>query len=134
MADALRYIGIARMGGNLELGEENCKAAVKSGRARLLILASDTSPGAQKRAEGYVFGYETPILRVPYRKEELSAASGKNGCSMAALPELGLAERFARALAEEYGESYAPTAEALRQGLERRESRKGKSGNRRKQV
>ena len=52
MADALHYIGIARMGGNIELGEEKSKALVKSGKARLLIVCADTSPGALRRAEG----------------------------------------------------------------------------------
>ena len=44
------YLGIARMSGNLELGEDNAKALVKAGKARLLLLASDSPEGARRRA------------------------------------------------------------------------------------
>ena len=134
MADALHLIGIARMGGNIEIGEENAKYAVKSGKACLLIVASDTSPGAKRRAEGYVFGCGVPLLETPYTKQQISEISGRPGCSMAAFLDLGLAAGFAEALRTEYGESYAPAAEQLAGRRERIRSRKGKSGKRRKTV
>lgn len=135
MADPMGVLGIARKGGNLETGEENSKAMVKSGRARLLIVASDASPGAQKRAEGYVFGCSTPLLHVPYTKEELSAASGRPGCSMAVFLDRGLAHAFAGALLETHGEAYRETAEALEKHRQRRTGKRaGKTGDRRKDV
>jgi len=134
MADALHLIGIARMGGNIEIGEEHAKAAVKGGKAQLLIVAADTSPGARRRAEGYVFGYEVPLLDVPYTKQQISEMAGRPGCSMAAFLDLGLAAGFAEALRTEYGDRYAAAAEQLAARRERIKSRKGKSGKRRKTV
>ena len=127
MDKALGYVGLARRGGNIEIGEQRAKALVKSGKARLMIVASDTSPGAKRRAEGYVYGYQTPLITVPYTKETISQAVGVPGCSMAAFGDAGLALSFVRALETER-EEYSEAAEALSKLVER--SRK--SGNRRK--
>lgn len=134
MSKALNYLGIARMSGNLELGEDNAKALVKAGKARLLLLASDTSESARRRAEGYIFGFRTPLVDVPFTKAEIARQVGQTGCSMAAIRDLGLAQRFAAALAEEYGGDYQAVAEALSAKLEKTKARKArgrKSGNRR---
>ena len=128
MDKALNYIGLARRGGYIEIGEQRAKALVKAGKARLMLVASDTSDGAKRRAEGYVYGYPTPLVSIPYTKEELSRASGTAGCSMAAFADAGLALSFLRALETERGEAHTEAAQALQQQLDR--SRK--SGNRRK--
>lgn len=141
MASGLQYIALAKKAGMLELGEVASKALVKSGKARLMFVCADTSPGAKRRAEGYVFECSVPLIEAPYLKEEVSAATGRPGCSMAAFRDLGLAASFASALRAEHGERYREIAEALeakrararrRAGEESR--RDGKSGNRRKRV
>jgi len=133
MDKAMGYIGLARRSGNIELGEQRAKALVKSGRARLLIVASDTSPGAKRRAEGYVYGYQTPLINVPYTKEAISQAVGVPGCSMAAFADAGLALGFVRAL-DTQDETCAAAAAALEQRLERAGSAGRNSGNRRKRI
>ena len=135
MSKALEYLGIARMSGNIELGEDNAAALVKAGKARMLIVASDTSDAAKSRAEGYVFGRSAPLVAVPFTKQEISEITGKAGCSMAAIRDLGLAKSFADALAAEYGEAYTDLAAALDAKLRKAKARKSagrKSGNRRK--
>ena len=143
MADGLGYIALAKKAGMLELGEDASKALVKSGKARLMFVCADTSPGAKRRAEGYVFECNTPLIEAPYLKEEVSAATGRPGCSMAAFRDLGLAASFASALRAEHGERYREIAEALetkRAGRRARAKRSAKtgpserSGNRRKRV
>ena len=134
MADALHWIGIARMGGNIAGGEENTHAAVKAGKAKLVILAGDSSPGARRRAEGYVFEPGTPLTDTPYTKKQISDISGRPGCSMAAFLDTGLAAGFAEALREEFGEAYAPVAQRLAERRDRQRARNGKSGKRRKCV
>ena len=113
MSKALRYLGIARMSGNIEIGEDNASALVKAGKARLLLVAKDTSDAAKQRAEGYVFGFSTPLAELPFTKSEISDMVGKPGCSMVAIRDLGLAKSFADALSAEYGEPYAALAAAL---------------------
>ncbi len=126
MSKALNYLGIARMSGNIELGEENSKALVKAGKARLLLLASDASDGVRKRAEGYIFGFRTPLVPLPFTKEELGGAVGRDECAMAAVRDLGLAKALAAAPAEEYGGQYAPLAQELDEKQKRQAARKGK--------
>ena len=135
MSKALNYLGIARMSGNIELGEDNAAALVKAGKARMLIVASDTSDAAKRRAEGYVFGRSAPLVEVPFTKQEISEITGKPGCSMAAIRDMGLAKSFADSLAEEYGAPYTEVAAALGAKLAKMKARKSagrKSGNRRK--
>ena len=135
MSNALGYLSIARMSGNLELGEDNAKALVKAGKARLLLLAADASDAAKRRADGYVFGFSTPLIEVPFTKAEISHAVGKPGCSMAAIRDLGLAGSFVKALAAEYGDRYTELSQSLDDRIRRTKARKGKgakTGNGRK--
>ena len=136
MSKALNYLGIARMSGNIELGEENAKALVKAGKARMLLLASDASDGVRKRAEGYVYGFRTPLVTLPFPKAELGGAVGRAQCAVAAIRDLGLARSLAEALAAEYGEAYAGVAAELGEKQARIAARKaakgGKTGTRRK--
>lgn len=94
MSEAIRYIGIARKAGAVDIGETNSGAAVRAGKARLLILAADASDNARRRAENFVYGTDTPLVRVPYSKEELTDITGVAGCSMAAFTDTGLASAF----------------------------------------
>ncbi len=128
MSKSLNYLGIARMSGNLELGEENARALVKAGKARLLLLASDASDGLKKRAEGYVYGFRTPIVGLPFPKEELGGATGRAQCAIAAVRDLGLAKSLAEALAAEHGAQYAPVAQALGEKQARQAARKAAKG------
>ena len=136
MSKSLNYLGIARMSGNIELGEENAKALVKAGKARMLLLASDVSEGVKKRAGGYVYGFRTPLVELPFTKAELGGAVGRAQCAVAAVRDLGLAGALAAALAAEYGDRYADVAQALDEKQKRQAARKaakgGKTGKRRK--
>ena len=135
MSKALQYLGIARMSGNIELGEEQSKALVKAGKARALLLASDASEGVRKRAEGYVYGFRAPLIVLPYTKAELGGAVGRAQCAVAAIRDLGLAKSLDDALAAEHGEVYASAAAALGETQKRikaRKSSRGSKGTRRK--
>lgn len=143
MDKVLSYLGIARKAGYLLTGEENCGAAVRTGKARLLLLAQDASANAVSRAEGFLRGKMAPLLRLPLDKEELSRLLGRPGCSMVVLTDAGLASSLARALAEATGApEHQEAARALAARWERLRSRrrpvggKGKSmtGKRRKTV
>jgi len=132
MSKALNYLGIARKSGGIETGEDNSSGLVKAGKARLLIVAADTSDGAKRRAEGYVYETNCLLAEVPFTKDEIAGITGKSGCSMAAITDLGLAVAFMKALAAENSEKYSGIYEELMNIQERVEKRKaGKNaGNR----
>ncbi len=142
MSKALKYLGLARKAGVLETGEDNSSGLVKAGKARLLIVASDTSEGACKRAEGYVFETFTVLVKVPYTKLDIADTTGKSGCSMAAMTDPGLSRAFVQALFDEFGEDYAGALKSLNAEFERIAARKAakpskggsKTGFRRKSV
>jgi len=123
MDKAQQYMGLARKAGRLAVGEDACGAAVAAGRAKLLLLAADASPNAQKRAVGFLYGRRAILQSLPWKKEELSALLGKRGCSMVCFTDLPLAARFAEAMAGMY-EAWQDTAELLSRREEKAARRK----------
>ena len=113
MNKALGLLGLARKAGALITGEENSRLAVRSGRARLLVVSADASDNARKRAEDFVKGTNVPLTALPLTKEAVSSATGRPGCSMAVFTDTGLAAAFLKALAAEYAEDYLTLAELL---------------------
>ena len=96
MDKALGYLSLAAKGGRLVTGADNCIDALKRRKAKLIILASDASPNAVKRAEGMVFGRPVPLHRSAYSKLELAQSCGKHGpVAIAAVLDEGLAKAYA---------------------------------------
>ncbi len=126
MSNAINYLSIAKKAGALEMGETNAGAAVRGGKARLLLLASDASDNARRRAENFVYETNTPLVVTPFSKAQLSDATGANGCSMAAVTDIGLAAVFMSALAESEP-SYKDTAELMVQKNEKALQRRRES-------
>ncbi len=97
MDKALGYLSLSAKAGRLVCGADNCVDALKRGRARLVILASDASANARKRADGMLFGRKIPLFKSGYTKYELATAAGANGpVAMAAVCDEGLAAAFAK--------------------------------------
>ena len=86
----LKFLGLMRRANALQVGENNAGEAVRGGKAKLLLLASDASENAKKRAESFVGGRSCLLLELPFTKEELSAALGLGGSSMAARRPMSL--------------------------------------------
>ncbi len=123
MSDPLKYVGLARKAGSIELGEVNAGAAVRAGKAKLLILAADASENARSRSENFIYGKKTLLVSVPFSKEELSGITGVNGCSMAAFTDIGLASAFLTKLAES-DPTFAAAAEDIAAKNEKTKMRK----------
>ena len=143
LADSLRYLQLARKAGCLEVGEENSGAAIRHGKAKALIMASDASDNSVRRARGFLYDKDIPLITLDKTKDELAEALGTGLCSMAALTDTGLAVSFAAALAELEPERYSEAADHLKQEEERLKQRKieakrcernKKTGKRRKKV
>lgn len=109
----LNLLGMMRKAGAIEIGEANTGAACRDGKAKLLILAADASDNARRRAESFVNGRRTVMIKLPFTKEEVSEKVGAGGCSMAAVTDLGFANAFVKLLASDEPERYAEAAETL---------------------
>ena len=109
---AANYLGLMRKAGRIALGEYDA-AAARAGQACLVLLAQDASDNARKRAEGFAYTAQAPLLRLPYTKQALCERLGKTGCAIAAVTDPGLAKAFVSALAQADPEQYSNTAAAL---------------------
>ena len=120
----LSLLGLMRKARALEPGEANTGAAVRGGRAKLLLLASDASDNARKRAETFAFGRRVITLPLPFGKEELASCLGTGECAMAAVTDLGFAAALTALLEQLDPETYGPAAEEIRRRRDRAERRK----------
>ena len=132
MHKALNYMGLARRGGRIELGEEPCGGAARAGHARLIIVAADASPHTWRRAKSYAAGTDQQCLRVPFSKDELGEAIGRSSLAMAAFTDPALALAFVKALEEP--EHYAQLIETLQLQVERVKKRRAEEKAHQKNI
>ena len=111
MDKALNYMALARKARLIEAGEEPVGAAARAQHARLIVVASDASDHTWRRAKSFVAGTTQQTLRVPFTKEELGFAVGRQELAVAAFTDAALAASFVKALPQP--EKYKAVLEAL---------------------
>ena len=126
----LRLLGLMRKAGALEPGEANTGSAVHAGKARLLLLASDASENARRRAETFAYGRSVLTVPLPFTKEELADALGTGSVSMAAVEDLGFAGALCAQLAQLNPDTYTELAQEIARRQERAERRKKQTASR----
>ncbi len=127
----LGLLGLMRRANAVSLGEDQAGDTVKAGKAKLLLLSSDISDNARRKAENASNGRNVPLVPLPFGREELGAAFGIGGCSVAAVTDLGFALALTERLAEQWPEAYAAAAEAVRLRSEKAARRKAQKGSKR---
>ncbi len=124
MDAVLNLLGLARRGGRMTIGEDTTSAAVRNGKAYLILLASDASEHLVRSAAH--FGL--PMLRLEADKLTLGGALGKSTCGIAAVTDPGLAA----AVAEKLGTPESlETARELRAQAERLRAREKRARTKR---
>ena len=98
MDRALNYMGLARKGGLIELGEEPVGAVARARKARLVVVAQDATDHTWRRAKSFVAGSEQICLKIPYTKDQLGQAVGRTELALAAFTDPALALAFLKAL------------------------------------
>ena len=89
--ELLSFLGLMRKAGRLVPGEENSRRTVRGGKAVLILLASDASPNAVKRAEGFSAAGSCPLMRLTVDRNALGDALGVAPFSIAAVTDSGFA-------------------------------------------
>lgn len=107
MDKALNYMALARKAGLIELGEEPVGAAARAQHARLVVVASDASDHTWRRAKSYVAGTSQECISVPFTKDEMGLAVGRQSLAIAAFTDPAMALAFVKALGdpEKYNEA-----------------------------
>ena len=91
VSKALNYLSLARKGGLAELGEEPVGDLSRTGKAYVIAVASDASDHTWRRAKAYAAGTEQQCIRLPFTKEEMGEAVGRESLAIAAISDAPLA-------------------------------------------
>ena len=96
MRDIPSFLGLARRAGALVIGD---KAVFESaGSLQLILVAEDLAQGSRKRALRASEAGGTPLVTLPYTKETLGAALGRETCGILALTDEGFAQEILKTL------------------------------------
>ncbi len=126
MDKAFNFLGLCKKAGSLLTGEDGVGGAARSGKAQLIMTASDTAPNTSKKAANLADLSGAVFLRLPYDKDSLGELLNKNVCAIMAVTDLGLATAFAEKLtAEHETPDYTEVLSALRA----KSARKGRKVN-----
>ena len=99
MDNLLQFIGLMRRAGALVAGAEASFDACRTGRARLLVTAADSSPNTVYAARETAGDCEVPYISLPYGKAAVGEAIGTRDCAVLTVCDTG----FAIALCEKTG-------------------------------
>ncbi len=134
MDKALNYLALARKAGFAELGEEPAGAAARAQKARLILVAKDAGDHTWRRAKSFVAGTGQIALSVPFTKDEMGMAVGRQSLAIAALTDPALALAFLKALGnpEKYAQELAALEERTKRVRQRQKEAKAHSRNLRK--
>ena len=132
MDKARNYLSLARKAGRIELGEEPVGAAARARIARLVVVAQDAGDHTWRRAKSFVSGTDQICIRIPYSKDELGEAIGRQSLAIAAIADPALALAFLQAL--EQPEKYRDALDCLAQKTKRVQTRQAEARAHKKNV
>lgn len=120
----LNLLGLMRKANAIAVGETNTGGAVRAGKAKLLLLASDASDNARSRARGFTHGRDVVTVTLPFTKDEIAAHVGVSSCAMAAITDIGFANAFMKSLAAAVPDGYDESAAEIQRRFEKADRRK----------
>ena len=120
----LNLLGLMRKANAIAVGETNTGGAVRAGKAKLLLLASDASDNARSRARGFTHGRDVVTVTLPFTKDEIAAHVGVSSCAMAAITDIGFANAIMKSLAAAVPEGYDESAAEIQRRFEKADRRK----------
>ena len=131
---ALNYFSLARKGGLAELGEEPVGDVARTGKAYVIAVASDASDHTWRRAKSFAAGTHQQCVRLPYTKDQLGQATGRESLAIAAITDAPLALSMLQSLPEpeKYQASMDILSEKTRKLKQRRQEAKAHLRNVRK--
>lgn len=89
----LSFLGICRRAGKLVIGFDPLKEAVETGKALLVIAASDISANTLKKVNTVIEAGTVPCYTIKRTKDELSFSLGKT-CACLAVVDKGFADKL----------------------------------------
>ena len=125
MDKGLNYLALARKAGLAELGEEPVGGAARAGKAYAILVASDASDHTWRRAKSFAAGTEQQCVRLPWTKEEMGAAIGRDSLAIAAITDVSMALVLVKSLPQ--NENNQPALEVLTRKAEKAKKRQAEA-------
>jgi len=125
MDKTMNYLSLARKAGLAELGEEPVGAVSRTGKAYVILVASDASDHTWRRAKSFVAGTKQQCVRLPHTKEELGMAIGRSALAIAAVTDVSMALALVESLGQP--EKHAAVLEVLREKTAQTQKRKAEA-------
>ncbi len=91
MDNWIRYISIAAKAGKVRSGGEQAARCIEGGKAKLVIIAEDASPGSAGKTEALCQRHGVPVITGP-GKETLGNLCGRDMRSAVIITDKGIAE------------------------------------------
>lgn len=132
MDKALNFLALARKAGLAELGEEPVGGAARAGKAYVIAVASDASDHTWRRAKAYAAGTAQQCVRLPYTKDEMGLAIGRESLAIAAITDCPMALALVQALPQQ--ENYAEAVQVLTEKTQKLKQRKKEAQAHKKNV
>ena len=132
MDKALNYLALARKAGIAELGEEPVGGAARAGKAYLILVAKDGSDHTWRRAKSYAAGTQQQCVRLPYTKDELGMAIGRQELAIAAITDPALALSLVQSLPQQ--EQLAEVVAVLTEKVQKQKKRQQEAKAHKKNV
>ena len=125
MDKGLNYLALARKAGLAELGEEPVGGAARAGKAYAILVASDASDHTWRRAKSFAAGTEQQCVRLPWTKDEIGAAIGRDSMAIAAITDAAMALALVKSLPQ--NENNQPALEVLTRKAEKARKRQAEA-------
>ncbi len=89
----LSFLGLCRRAGKLVIGNDPLREAIETGKAFLVLVASDISENTLKKINTAVQTGNVPCYKVDRTKDEISFSLGKT-CACLAVIDKGFADKL----------------------------------------
>lgn len=96
-AEVAGLLGLAQRSGALAAGVDATREKVRTGTARLVVMAADAAPGQLKKVRGILSHRDIPLRWVPTR-EALGRSVGRPPTSVVAVTSHSFAEQLVKRL------------------------------------
>ncbi len=96
----LGFLGIIRRAGKMTIGCDPVVDSIQSGKAKLIVMASDISPNTKKTVLRKSETYNAHTIVIPCTKDELSFAVGRTA-AVISVDDEGFAKGFVKKLADD---------------------------------
>lgn len=96
-ARVLSHLGMARRAGKLVAGDESVMASIRSGEAKLVIVAADAADNARKKYRDKCDYYKVDVYE-QFTRAELGASIGQAGRVVLSVTDAGFARMIREAI------------------------------------